>query len=585
MDRESTVTTCELAATGINSGAMLALAAVAVVLLGAGTTVVVVVRRGSRRHTTLIALAPLLCVGLLLTGASAPVLPADCPAAVAPVPAGPAPAAAHPTPPTPPSDEPTAPTVEYSPGASGIGDDYFPLDGNGGYTVDNYALDLSYDPATDELAGTATITAVATQNLSAFNLDFDGLTTESITVNNEPATWSTATTQISSVTGQPLEPGSADPVASPPRTELTVVPAHGINTSDPFTAVVTYRGIPVTVNDAFGAVSGVIHTDDGMLVVGQPRVAATWFPANDHPADKATFEFRVSVPEGLQVIANGRLVGETVENGRSIWEWTADDPMATYLATASVGSFNVNTVTDDGITHITAIDPDLYELLIPTPEPTSITYGQVAAESFAAEPEVIEFLASQFGAYPFQDAGGVADDVPTLAFALENQTRPIYPLWAFESPADPRVVVHELAHQWYGDSVALERWSDIWLNEGFATYSEWLWAEYTGGITPQQQFDAYYALDAADPLWASTIGDPGAARIFDGAVYVRGAMTLQALRTQVGDDLFFQILQGWASDNDGGNVTTTEFIAYASEVSGQDLDAFFTKWLYTATKP
>jgi len=322
-----------------------------------------------------------------------------------------------------------------------------------------------------------------------------------------------------------------------------------------------------------------------MLVVGQPRVAATWFPANDHPSDKATFEFRISVPEGLEVVANGRLVGDTVEDDRSIWEWVADAPMATYLATASVGEFTLNTDTQNGITHTTAIDPDLYTLLIPAPEPAGLSYGQVAADSFAAEPGVIEFLASQFGPYPFDDAGGIADDVTTLQFALENQTRPIYPLWAFENPADPRVVVHELAHQWYGDSVALERWSDIWLNEGFATYAEWLWDESTTGVTPQQQFDIYYALDPADPLWATTVGDPGAAGIFDGSVYVRGAMTLQALRTQVGDDLFFEILQGWASTNEGGNVTTAEFIAYASEVSGQNLDALFTTWLYTAAKP
>ena len=265
------MTTCELAATGIDSGALLPLLALAVLLLWAGVAVVLF-RRGGRRRATLFALAPLLCLGLVVTGASTPssaaasaatsaAPAADCPVAVAPAPPGAAPAAAHPTPPSPepapePTPEPTPPAVEYTPGAAGIGDPYFPLDGNGGYTVDNYALDLSYDPATDELAGTATITAEATQNLSSFNFDFDGLTTESITVDDEPATWSTATTQISAVTGQPLEPGSADPVASPPRTELTVVPVHGIDADDTFTVVVAYRGIPITVNDVFGAVSG-----------------------------------------------------------------------------------------------------------------------------------------------------------------------------------------------------------------------------------------------------------------------------------------------------------------------------------------
>jgi aminopeptidase N len=485
---------------------------------------------------------------------------------------------------TPPSAHPHTP-VDFQPGAPGIGDPYFPLDGNGGYDVEHYDLDLSYEPTTDILSGVATISSSATQDLSSFNLDLDGLTVEAITVDDEPATWSTATTQISAVTGQPLAEGSADTVASPPRTELTVVPSEGIEKGSEFTTVVTYSGIPVTVNDVFGPVSGVIHTDDGMLVVGQPRVAATWFPANDHPADKASFSFRVSVPEGLQVVANGRLVGESFSEGRSIWEWEADDEMATYLATASVGEFTFTALEEGDITYLSAIDPDLLTLPLPAPNPDGLTYGGIASDIFATEPEVVAFLETQFGPYPFADAGGIADDVDSLAFALENQTRPIYPLWAFADPADPRVVVHELAHQWYGDSVALERWSDIWLNEGFATYAEWLWAENAGGTTVQEQVDTHLATDPADPLWAVTVGDPGPAGIFDGAVYVRGALTLHALRVQVGDDVFFEILKGWAMENAGGNVTTAQFIDYAEASSGEDLSALFQTWLYTPTKP
>jgi aminopeptidase N len=147
------------------------------------------------------------------------------------------------------------------------------------------------------------------------------------------------------------------------------------------------------------------------------------------------------------------------------------------------------------------------------------------------------------------------------------------------------VVVHELAHQWYGDSVALERWSDIWLNEGFATYAEWLWEENAGGATPQEQFDLYYALDPTSELWGVEVADPGPTNIFSGAIYVRGAMTLQALRTEVGDDAFFAILRGWAEQNAGGNVTTAEFTEYAEQISGQDLAALFDTWIYNPDKP
>jgi aminopeptidase N len=500
-------------------------------------------------------------------------------ASIALVAAGVAPAAAATM------DDPAKPPVSYQPGAPGIGDSYFPLDGNGGYDVAHYGLDLSYEPATDALAGTATITATSTENLSSFNLDLDGLAVQSITVDGVAASWTTATTEISILTGQPVVPGSGDALASPARTEVTVVPPVGIDAGAEFTTVVAYGGVPVTINDVYGPASGVIHTDDGMLIVGQPRAAATWFPANDHPADKARFDFRISVPEGLQAVANGALVAETVSAGRSVWEWTADAPMAPYLATASVGRFTIDSAEADGVTYLSAIDPDLFAIPLLEPNPTGLTFGQVARDDFASQPEVVAFLSDAFGAYPFDQAGGITDDTLDLEFALENQTRPIYPLWAFADPADPSVVVHELAHQWYGDSVAIERWSDIWLNEGFATYAEWLWTEHAGGLTPQQQFDIYNSLPADTGLWGIEIADPGPTNIFNGAIYVRGAMTLHALRTEVGDEAFFEILRGWASENAGGNVSTAEFTAYAEQFSGQELDPLFAAWIYTGDKP
>jgi aminopeptidase N len=148
------------------------------------------------------------------------------------------------------------------------------------------------------------------------------------------------------------------------------------------------------------------------------------------------------------------------------------------------------------------------------------------------------------------------------------------------------VVVHELAHQWFGDDVALARWQDIWLNEGFATYAEWLWAEHEFGVTPGEIFQEIYdAIPANDPFWTVVIGDPGVDLLFDGAVYVRGAMTLQALHNEVGDDAFWAIIRGWASSKSRSNGTTPEFIALAEQVSGQQLDNLFAAWLFTPAKP
>jgi aminopeptidase N len=148
------------------------------------------------------------------------------------------------------------------------------------------------------------------------------------------------------------------------------------------------------------------------------------------------------------------------------------------------------------------------------------------------------------------------------------------------------VVVHEIAHQWYGNDVALAAWMHMWLNEGFATYAEWLWSGREGLGTPQEIFEFFYnEIPADDPFWDVVIGDPGIPNLFHGAVYVRGAMTLQVLRNQVGDRDFFRILRAWAKRRSGGNGTTAQFVALAERISGQQLDALFDAWLFTPGKP
>jgi hypothetical protein len=213
--------------------------------------------------------------------------------------------------------------------------------------------------------------------------------------------------------------------------------------------------------------------------------------------------------------------------------------------------------------------------------------GDTVKGSMARESEIIKFLSSDFGPYPFPAAGGIVDNLDGLFFALETQTRPIYSKDFFSDPqSGDSVIVHELAHQWYGDSLAVESWKEIWLNEGFATYAEWLWSEHEGLGTVQQNFDFFSSIFAPDdPFWAVTIGDPGPDHLFDFPVYARGAMTLQQLRLTVGDRDFFKILRRWASSRAGGNVTTDEFIALAERISGKDLHDLFETWLYTPTKP
>ncbi len=449
----------------------------------------------------------------------------------------------------------------YTPGAAGAGDPYFPLDGNGGYDVQHYDLDVQYDPGTDVLTGVATIESSALQDLSSFNLDFEGLEVRSVTVAGDEATWDRE--------GQ----------------ELTITPEEGLERGEDFATVVAYDGVPETIEDAFGA-SGFMHTDDGAIVAGQPHVAATWFPANDHPRDAASIRVTATVPDGLEAISNGVLEDADSEDGWTTWEWHAEEPMTTYLVTLAIGEFDVREYEEDGVHFWDALDPDLFDLDL-DPETEGPSAGEVAEEALARQPEMIDFLSEYVGPYPFRTGGGIVDDHPEFLFALETQTRPIYPLVFFtDQVSGELVVVHELAHQWLGDLLRIDLWRDIWLNEGFATYAEWLWLEHEGLSTPQEEFDSI-AANAPPEFWQTTIGDPGPAteELFDIAVYYRGAMTLHALRTAVGDEVFADIVEEWVRSQAGGTVTTDEFIALAEKESGQNLGELFTTWLHTPERP
>jgi aminopeptidase N len=432
-----------------------------------------------------------------------------------------------------------------------------PTYGNGGYDARHYDLDVAYDPATDHLDGKATIKAQATQDLCTFDLDLVGLEVHSVLVNGRSAEFARD--------GQ----------------ELVITPARPLDEGN-FKAQIRYDGVPVEfVIPGTTIRTGFMATPEGATVAGQPEVAAGWFPVNDHPIDKASYSFAVTVPDPYEVVANGFPGDRISDNGHTTWEWRAREPMASYLSTIDIADWDVHEwQTDSGLPVYDAVD-------------TNIT-GALRDEidrALGLQDDALDLLSESFGPYPFSTVGAIVPNQEDLRFALETQTRPVYSkrFWR-DSQGNPRnadfVIVHELAHQWFGDDVALARWQDIWLNEGFATYAEWLWEEHEGRGTPQQIFQTTYnAIDAADPFWSVVIGDPTLDRLFHDAVYVRGAMTLQALRNEVGDDDFFQIIRQWAASKSGGNGTTPQFIALAEQISGQQLDDLFDLWLFTGEKP
>jgi aminopeptidase N len=429
----------------------------------------------------------------------------------------------------------------FTPGSPGLGDPFFPLAGNGGYDVAHYGLNLSYEPSSNQLTGTATITATATQDLSRFDLDLRGFSISRLDVDGRAATFTRD--------GQ----------------ELIVTPRTGIQSGTGFTVVVGYAGTPTVVTDPDFSIEGWVPTDDGAFVVGEPQGSPAWYPVNDNPRDKATYDFSVSVPAGLTVMANGVLVSHVTSGGRTTWVWHEADPMAPYLSTATLGRFDLTISTAGGVPSYVAVDPQL-------------STGNVLRKL----PAIVDFYSSIYGPYPFAAAGAIVDSARVVGYSLETQTKPV-----FDRVPDETTLAHEQSHMWFGDSVTLTEWPDIWLHEGFATWSEWIWSEHEGNASAHQLFEHYYNTPAHDVrFWTPPPADPGTPFfMFNGTIYVRGAMTLQALREKVGDATFFQIMRSWAAENRHGNVTTAGFIALSEQLSGMDLDNFFDVWLYQPEKP
>jgi aminopeptidase N len=440
--------------------------------------------------------------------------------------------------------------VVGTPGGSGLGDPYFPKAGNDGYDVTHYGLTLDYVPETQHLTGTAEITATATQDLSALNLDFEGLDVESVTVDTEPARWNR--------TGQ----------------ELTVRPRHDLDDQDTFRITVRYSGTPETITDPDGSEEGWLPTEDGALALGEPTGSMAWFPGNHHPSDKAPYDIEVTVPKGLHAVSNGELTNETTRDGRTTFTWHSAEPVPSHAATLAVGRYDISrTTVADGLPAYTAVDP---------------RQTKASREVLGQLPEIMEWAEDTFGPYPFSSTGAIIEREDDIAYALETQNRPVFP-----GVPDTELLVHELAHQWYGDSVSPKTWRDMWLNEGFATYAEWLWQEDHDGESAQEIFDQLYAGDYYDDpedneaIWAFPPGKPtDAAHISDPPVYVRGAMVLHKIRETVGDDTFYEIIQGWAATHRHGNADTDDFTAYVErQAPDQDFTPVWEEWLYGEGRP
>ena len=430
------------------------------------------------------------------------------------------------------------------PGAAHSADPYLPEHGNGGYRVLHYDLDLDYRIATNRLAGTATITAVAGQALSRFSLDLGRLRVQDVRVDGRRA----------SFTHRP--------------DKLQVRPERPIDDGATFTVVVRYAGKPVPVSGRWGDI-GWDELTDGVLVASQPIGAPSWFPCNDRPGDKAAFRVSLTTASPYTVVVTGDPVSRRRGAGTTTWVYERSEPTAPYLMSVQIGRYDLVRLAFGGVTQRAAIPPRLRSAF---------------AHDFGRHGEIMTALQRLFGPYPFREyVVVVADD--ELDDPVEAQGMAVFGRNHVDGRrTHERLVVHELAHQWFGNSLTVADWRHIWLNEGFATYAEWLWSGISGGAPAAAHAAEWHAHLASRPA-GITVANPGVARMFDPLVYKRGALTLHALRTVAGDEPFFAMLRAWVAEHEHATVTTEQFRAHAQRFTDVPLDGLFTAWLDRTALP
>lgn len=442
---------------------------------------------------------------------------------------------------------PTAPPRGGGSTADDVADETFDGLGDPRIDVASYDVTLRADVDVEEVRGRVTIelTPVGQVPLDSFTLDLRGPKVTEATVGAKPAKVTAVGAELTIEPADPLPPGQ--------RTEV----------------VLSYRGTPEpTTFPGLGVPVG-WQPDDagGWFTMSEPDGTSTWVPVSDHPSDKAAWTITLDTAKGVTGVASGRLVSRREDGSRVRWRWQESEPVAPHLVLAAVGHYDLVQRKGPGATKVVlAFPPDLPE---------------AHRRAFDELDDMLSFFASRFGGYPDDDAGAIVVD-KELGLALETQTRPLFGTDAFLGGARTFALAHELGHQWFGDLVTVERWPDLWLAEGFATYADLLYRDHLGDI----DLDEHMA-DLADRFQgiASTVRDPRVAGKFAQVVYQRGALTLHALRKTVGDDDFFAILEAWTSGHGGRSASTADFVATAEDVSGKELSAFFTSWLDETPQP
>jgi len=405
----------------------------------------------------------------------------------------------------------------------------FPGSGSDAYDVSDYDLSLSIANRDRRFGGQVTISAAGRRDAERVSLDAG------------------ANLKIASVTrnGQPVE-------FLHRRTKLILALDQAQGES--WRVTVRYRGRIKRLIDGEGVQYGWVRDGrNNWLALTEPAVTRVLMPVNDTPADQASYRFSIGVPRGYVGVANGRLVSRTARGGRPRFVWELDGEIPPYAAVVGSGRWRLFHDVGGSVWNVARKKRDLGGL-------RHLSRYQ-------------RFLEARLGEHPYGASGGIA--LPNPPFALETATRPVY--WSHPGGA---IIVHEMAHDWFGNSVSIADWRQIWLNEGPATWFEWLWGAHRGNRSIRARITRPWCRYRND--WDFPTANPGPNDdIFSSVdVYWRGGLVMELLRRKVGTKKFLTILRRWTTENRFESVETSEFIALAEQVAGESLAEIFAPYLY-----
>lgn len=444
----------------------------------------------------------------------------------------------------------------------GTRDSYTGIDFNLGFHIRNYELDLTYRVAPNLLMGTATLHMDNYRALKTLTLDLsENLRVEKITAQG------TAGTRVQVARFRHSNK------------KLHITFRDEVPVDQEFSLAIRYRGTPRPTRSAWGMI-GWEELENGALVASQPCGAPSWLPCDDTPDEKARFDIKITSDNGYMVVSNGDLVGRITRGSSTTWHYRTREPMATYLATIQVGSYEEISLgaSASGVPVLAYIPTGDFKL------------RNRILHDFRAQAQMLDVYEELFGPYPFADYRVVIveDD---LEIPIEAQGLSTFGSnFATGDDRWERLIAHELSHQWFGNSLGLAQWNDIWLNEGFACYAEWLWFEKSAGRAASESARAHYekiAGLAQDVLLA----DPGSKDMFDDRVYKRGALTVHAFRVLLGDEHFFPAIHRYVAEGRHSLVEPADLKRHliaacvAAGVPEAELERVWAAWLKNPTLP